>query len=180
MVDLPHENILPTKISRFTVFLYTCMWPHMRKGTILCTWLFYAISQNVQKTITGDLVSWITILPTLWRSNNSHAHFRLPRRSAYLSPLGAVQSSHSLRTIEVWSCDVNCRYDNGNCSFTDTQTAVAPKRVIKQSYRLERTFLWLGWLEMVVLTSSGRGHRSVTLCINRVTCGIRRCLLNND
>ena len=48
--------------------------------------------------------------------------------------------------------------------------AVSLKNIIKQSYRLERTFLWLGWhwkgakkqkkLETVISTSSGCGHTS--------------------
>ena len=109
-------------------------------------------------------------LPTLWWSNNSHTRSRLLKRSAYFSPLWAVRSSHSLRTMEVWSRDVNCHYGNGNCSLMNTWTAVSPKSIIKKRYCLEHTFLWLGWhwkgakkwnkLETVVLTSSGRGHTS--------------------
>ena len=108
--------------------------------------------------------------PTLWWSNNSHARSRLLRRSVYFSPLWAVRSGHSLHTMEVWSRNVNCRYRNGNCSLMNTWTAVFPKSIIKQSYHLECTFLWLGWhwkgakkrkrLETVVSTSSGHGHTS--------------------
>ena len=126
------------------------MWPRMTKGTICRTWSFYARRQNVQKTDIGEKPNYFSFmnyypLPTLWWSNNSHARSRLPRRSVYFSPLRAVRSGHSLRTTEVWSRDINCRYGNGNCSLTNTRMAVSPKSVIKQSYCLECMFLWLGW-----------------------------------
>ena len=167
----------------------------MRKEAIHRTWSFYAINQNVEKLIIDQNPNYFSFmnyypLPTLWRSNNSHARSHLPRRSIYFSPQWAVQSGHSLCTMEMWSHDVNCRYGNGNFSFMNTRMAVSPKSVIKQSYHLERTFLWLGWhwkgakkrkkLEMVISTSSGHGHTSVTLCINRVMCGMQIYVLNND
>ena len=70
------------------------------------------------------------------------------------------------------------------------EKTILSKSFIKQSYHLECMFLSLGWHwkgakkwkkpETVVLTSSGRGHTSMTSCINGVKCGIRRCLLDND
>ena len=90
----------------------------------------------------------------------------------------------------MWSRNINCRYGNGNCNLTNKRTTVPHKSNLKESYCLECVFLWLErhWKgakklkkpEMVISTRSGRDHMSVSLCINRVTYGIRRCLLNND
>ena len=44
--------------------------------------------------------------------------------------------------MEVWSCDINCCYGNGNCSFTNTHTTVPLKSVIKQSFCLEHVSLF--------------------------------------
>ena len=112
------------------------MRPRIRKGTFYRTWSFYAINQNVQKNwsqVKIQIFMNYYPLSTLWWSINSHARSCLPRRSVYFSRLWAVRSCHSLRTTEVWSRDINCRYGNGNCSFTNAWKTILLKSFIKQA-----------------------------------------------